>query len=100
MFHKEEKRHTFITLLEAVYYQPDLKLKEETKKELVKIRLELNKNTRIAYLAYQLYPFIYQEKLDHPTSTELTDFSSFLLKNRWRYYAGSVLGMAFANFHG
>lgn len=98
MANKKEKLREFIQLLEAVYYNPNLNLKKETKEELVRVRLALDKKIRISYLAYQLYPFVYQEKLDNPSSMELEAFSNFLLKNRWRYYVGSVFGMAFINF--
>lgn len=95
---KQRKRKDFYHHIELVYNDPTLIISKELRQALLKSVSGLEKGDRIAYLAYQLYPFVCDEILHRKANRndELVVLQKYLEKARWRYYWGSVLSMAFA----
>lgn len=99
MFFKdsEVKKKDFYHNIELVYNNHDLVLSKELRQALLDSIKGLETGDRIAYLAYQLYPFVCDEIVERKANRndELLVLQKYLVKTRWKYYWGAVLSMSF-----
>ena len=89
-----KKRDEYYQQIDRIYNNDSIIISSKLREELLNSAKGLQKGDQISYLAFKLYPFVCDEVLKNK-SNELIAFKKYLEKTRWKYYWGSVLGMAF-----
>ena len=95
---KKKKKKAFIQKTNEILSDPELKLSKELKALLVESIDLCEKGEKISYLSYKIYPWVSEElTLNQGQSDKLKMFKHYLEQQRWKYYFGSALGMAFVS---
>ncbi|MDO5078169.1 hypothetical protein [Streptococcus minor] len=91
-----QKRDGYYRQIEQIYNNKHIIISSKLRKELLSSAKGLQNGEQISYLAYKLYPFVCDEILENKSNkNELIILKKYLEKTRWKYYWGTVLGMAF-----
>ena len=91
-------KKSIYTKTNEILSDPELKLSKELKALLVESIDLCEKGEKISYLSYKIYPWVLEElTLNQGQSDKLKMFKRYLEQQRWKYYFGSALGMAFVS---
>lgn len=92
------KKKIFIQKINEILSDSELKLSKELEILLIKSIDLCEKGEKISYLSYKIYPWVLEElTLNQGQPNKLKMFKRYLEQQRWKYYFGSALGMAFAS---
>lgn len=94
-----KKKTEFMELIRGVYNNKNLGLSDTLKKKLLETAKGLESGYKISFLSYSLYPYVVKElqRESLSDSCELLHFMKYLEKKRWKYYFGSIVGVAFSS---
>ncbi|HFR3418623.1 TPA: hypothetical protein ACHU7S_001914, partial [Streptococcus suis] len=98
MFRNSKKSKLFIQKINELLSDSELKLSKALKFQLLEAMELCEKGSKISYLSYKIYPWVLEElALNRIQSDKLKMFKRYLEQERWKYYFGSALGMAFTS---
>ncbi|HEL1649236.1 hypothetical protein [Streptococcus suis] len=98
MFRNSKKSKLFIQKINELLSDSELKLSKALKFQLLEAMELCEKGNKISYLSYKIYPCVSEElALNRIQSDKLKMFKRYLEQERWKYYFGSALGMAFTS---